>query len=396
MSIYKKKIVTPKVYNANIPFKGGRESVAITKDRIRTMADTSNAMLKAGLKIPAPFAHKDENGIVPKPLKDGEKGSWNSSINGGYWNKFEVDPEDGSLIGYLDCPGDEEDLTTPAGKVGTTIQETSVFLIPEWKDGNDKVWKDALWHVALVDGKSVETNQENFEKVEDQQLALAMSFSMSDSVAQPGDQIPSGSNTVAIGKIRKLLIEKIDLELPKDTNEANFFDRLLTVLTSLKTKEEEEDLTQMPEGTEAPSSPIAMADKIDTEVIVKKSQSIEKKANAALGKLTDDKKVELKGRIKALQIKGSIGKKRAEDWVSKVEAIAMSLDDFSEEGKYPEFAIEMAIAAVEEDGPSLVDGKPSDSAPKGSRAENEPEDMKEEGVSMSKEEEAEYFVNIGM
>ena len=71
MSIYKKKIVTPKVYNANTPFKGGRESVAITKDRIKTMVETANELLEAGLKIPAPFAHKDENGVVPKPLRHG-------------------------------------------------------------------------------------------------------------------------------------------------------------------------------------------------------------------------------------------------------------------------------------------------------------------------------------
>jgi len=354
------------------------------------MADTANGMLQAGLKITAPFAHRDEKGIVPKPLRDGEKGSWNSSINGGYWNKFEIDPEDGGLIGFVDCPGDEKDLSTPAGKVGTTIQETSVFLIPEWKDGNGKVWKDALWHVALVDGKSVETNQENFEKVTDQELALAMSFSMADSQVQPGDQATtSGNNTVAINKIRKLLMEKLDLELPKDTNESNFHDRLLTVLTSLKTKEEEEDLTQQPEGTEAPSSPIAMADNTNTEVI-------EKKIDSALGMLTKGKKVELKKRILSLQTKGTLGKKRAEDWLTKVEAITMSLDDFDEEGGYPEFAIEMAVTALEADGISLIDAKPSNDPPDGSEVEDQPEDMNKPDDSMDKETEEAYFENIGM
>ena len=400
MSIYKKKIVTPKVYNANTPFKGGKESVPITKDRILSMAATGNAMLEAGLKISAPFAHKDEDGIVPKPLRDGEKGSWNSAINGGYWNKFEVDPEDGGLIGFVDCPGDEKDLNTPAGKVGTTIQETSVFLIPEWTDGNGKVWKDALWHVALVDGKSVETNQKNFEKVTDQELALAMSFSMADEQVQPGDQgTNKGSHTVEVGKIRKLLIEKLEIELPKDTNDVNFYDRFLTVLTSLKSKEEEEDLTQQPEGTESPSSPIAMADnkdKVDTEVIIKKAEATEKKANSLVELRTKDKKVELKKRITALQTKGSIGKKTAEDWLVKVEAIAMSLDDFDEEGKYPEFAVEMAVAAIEADGISLTDGEHSDTAPEGSVAGSKPEDMRKQDEPMDKETEEEFFENIGM
>jgi len=74
----------------------------------------------------------------------------------------------------------------------------------------------------------------------------------------------------------------------------------------------------------------------------------------------------------------------------------MSLDDFSEEGEYPEFAIEMAVTALEEDGISLTDTNHSEKAPEGSEAGAEPKDMKVPDNAMSEKQEEEYFANIGM
>lgn len=400
MTVYRKKIVTPGVYNVNILGKG-RETRAITSDKIRITADTCNKMLEAGLKIPAPFAHRDENGVVPKPLAEGEKGSWNAAINGGYWKKFEVDPEDGGLVGFVECPGDENDLNTPAGKVGKTIQETSVVMLPKWEDGEGRIWEDVLWHVALVDGKSVETDQTNFEKVDvGPELALAMAFSMADSVEQPGNQSATGvSHTSEVNKIRELLVEKLDIELPQDTNDMNFYDRFLTVLTSLKTKEEEEDLTKQPEGTESPSSPIAMSELTpeQVEVLEGKLEVIEMKSKVVLGIVLVNKKQELSSRIDMLQKTGKIGKTRAKDWGEKVEAIAMSLDMFDDKGDYPELAIEMAVSAMEEDGISLIDGKASENPPGSSEGVDDPEELgKGEEESMDQETEEAYFKNIGM
>ena len=349
MTLFKKKIVTPRVYRASTSSKGGKEAVAMTPERIKSMHDTGNAMIAAGLKISAPFAHRDEKGIVPKPLLEGQLGNWNSSINGGYWKGFEIDPEDKGLVGILETPGDVEDFSSPSGKVGKTIQETSVFLLPDWTDGNGKEWKDALWHVALVDGKAVESGQKNFEKVDEPQLSLAMSFSMADAIdvtdVSDNDSTPNqDSGGALVTQIIEKLQEKLELELPSDTNDGNFLDRLLTVLTAFKSETEEEDLTQKPKGAETQSSPIAMSESTQSfEVIEKKTKSV-------LQALTQNKKDQLKTRLGTLLSKGVIGKKDSDNWLSKIDSIAMSMDDISDEGDFPEIAIEMAIEMLEENG----------------------------------------------
>jgi len=387
MSIFKKKIVTPKVYRANTPFSGGKAVTAMTVDRIKKIHDTAKQMIADGIKITAPFAHKDENGIVPKPLLEGQLGSWNSAINGGYWKDFEIDPEDGGLIGFLDAPGDLDDLNTPAGKVGKTIQETSVFLMPEWEDGLGKTREDALWHIALVDGKAVESNQKNFEKVEDPKLALAMSFSMSDAIDNDPTPEQGENKSSLVMSIKEQLEEKLEITLLEDTNETNFLDRLLTVLTAMKSKKEDEDLTQKPEGAEQVSSPIAMSEPTP--------EVIEKKTNSLLSSLNTHKKLDLKSRLGALQSKGIVGKKRAEDWANKIDAIAMSLNDFDDDGNCPQTAIEMAIENFEEGGISLLD-PPNEDKPKNVHGVEEPSDMGVEEALLSKEDANEVYSTMGL
>ena len=111
MARFKKKIVTPGVYRT-----GQDKLTPVSAETISKIAKSAMDMIAAGIKIPAPFAHKDENGVVPAPLlMDGEdeldaktksKSTWNSVINAGFWEKFEVDPEDNGLVGYLDVPGE--------------------------------------------------------------------------------------------------------------------------------------------------------------------------------------------------------------------------------------------------------------------------------------------------
>ena len=395
MAVFKKKIVTPQVYNANAIFEGKRKPTAVTRGRIKSTAKTANEMLEAGFKIPAPLVHKDKDGIIPKPLKDEEEGSWNSGINAGYWKGFEVDPEDGGLIGLVEIPDEEI-----AKKMGKTITETSWLQLPEWTDGDGKVWKDVLWHVALQDAHSVEKDQENFEPTQDQELALAMAISMADAIDEtPADQ---GKNNAALAsKVVKQLSEKLDIDLPEDTNESNILDRLLTVLTAIKHEEEEEDLTQQPEGTESPSSPIAMADNPKPDEKNDAEQAlIKKKTDSILSTYLTLTKASLKEKIKGLIKKGIIGKKMAEDWSQRVDAVAMSLDDISVDDKgevvFPELAIAMAIDAMETEGISKINPKNLDELPEDTEEGEEPNDMKNFDKPMSEEAEKEFFSNIGM
>ena len=235
MVAFRKKILRPGVYN--VKTSNGRKIDTFSRARINKIVATGNTMLGSGLKIPAPYAHKDGNNVVPQPLLDGEKASWNSGINAGYWTRFEVDPEDNSLVGILEVPGDVNDTNTPAGKVGTTVTETSIYLQPQFTDGLSRNWEEALFHVALVDGKSVEPGQDNFEQMPNE--AAFMCISMADEVnadskptssSKPtegsNDDTPSDAEKISgnggnlVSKIIDLIRDKLGMDMPEDTDES--------------------------------------------------------------------------------------------------------------------------------------------------------------------------------
>ena len=125
---------------------GGRQSASFDKSRLQKMCDTSNAMIKAGLKIPAPFEHSPQAVPVTDKPSDAFK-------NGGYWTKFWMldDPKHGpTLYGELEAPGDVNDESTSAGKIGKTVQECSLSTKKEFVDGSGHAWEEPIMHVALV------------------------------------------------------------------------------------------------------------------------------------------------------------------------------------------------------------------------------------------------------
>ena len=291
-TVFKKKIVKPGVYKTG---KDKENLTPVTAGRLKNTANTGNKMIEAGIKIPAPYAHKDGDGVIPAPMlvqddqdvdaKVLKPASWNSSINAGFWNKFEIDKEDNGLVGYVEVPGDENDPESPAGKVGKPIKETSIFLVDEYEDGLGRKWEDAPWHIALVTN-AVEPGQEDFEIVKnqahEQELAIAMSLSMSDEVNSDtlskeqsksekdpdnqGGQVSNGDTPdTGIPAIISCLQEKLGIILPSDTDEGNFMDRLLVALTNFQNPNKEEgDLTTKPDGAQVQSSPVDMADQTPT------------------------------------------------------------------------------------------------------------------------------------
>ena len=397
MPTFKKKIVRPDVYDANAIFEGKRKITALSRNKLRSIAKTANEMISEGLKIPAPLAHKikknkdESDTVIPHPVTEDDYKD--SGSNAGYWKRFELDETDGGLVGYVEVPDEEI-----AKKVGKTITETSIMHLPRWTDGSGKTWEDVLWHVSLQDAHSIEGDQENFEPTEDAELSLAMAISMADVLDQDKEN-PSKQNKdsgKAISSIIQLLEEKLEITLPSDTNEGNFLDRLLTALTTTKSKEEDEEFTQQPENTVNPTSPIAMADKTTTDQDVA-NEVIEKKQSALIAHILKQTKADLTSRIQALLKGGIIGKKIAEDWTQRTEAIAMSFDDLTvdDEGnvKAPEFAIAMAVDAMESEGVSVIDPDITGEEPADSEeltAEDDPE------VQAKKDDEAgeEWLSNI--
>lgn len=406
MALFRKIIVRPNVYS--VKTSKGRSIKAVTTELLADVVKQNNAMLAAGLKIPAPFAHKDENNIVPSLLEADEetdaqtrkRKNWSSDINGGFWKKFELTPK-GELAGYVEIPNDKD-----AEKIGSTIQETSVFLEPEFEDGLGRKWSNALRHVALV-VNPVEPDQTNFELVDTSpEYSLAMAFCMSDAVGTPpkkdgdGDgkknesKPPSSSSSPDSGsssssssgnlsdtskedpksddsnvnsedeeqqgsgnipEIVSLLKDKLGYELPSDTTPQNFMDRLRTLLTSIKKdqEEEEEDFAseeqpKKDDNSVVKPSPVAMSQDQNKDNIVL-LEKLEKKASTLVDNLVLQVKTALKGRIEALIEKGKIGKEIADKMLyPQVDALTMSLEDLNEDGSLPELEAEKLIVMAEQ------------------------------------------------
>lgn len=439
MAKFKKKIVKPGVYKTG---KNKDTLHPLSEQTLAEIAKTSNDMIEAGLRIPAPFAHKDQQGIVPAPLMEQEgqnldaktkdKQIWNSGINGGFWDKFEIDDKDGSLVGVVDAPGDENDINSPAGKLGKTVKETSMYLVPEFEDGLGRKWKNALWHVALVNNP-VEPGQENFEVINntahEQELAVAMAISMADEVngdtlrkkkpVDDSDEQSSGGSgegneggepsgtpedkfskqseedpnnqggdefngdtepTDDVGKLVSAFLE-IGVILPDDTDDSNIVDRLLAIIPNLSNKEMGGNT--LPEGSKVQSSPIAMSKEIekndDPNLVL-----MQKKADALLSQHISGLKKQFKARIDTLIRKGQVGRKYADEaLLPQVEAIAMSMEDLTEDNdevSFPKLALEMALDTLEHNV-ELTDNSKSTEKPDGNLAPEAGDMSAEEDIS---------------
>lgn len=395
MAEYRKIILTPNVYS--VKTRKGRKLVPVTKTLLKNVAKTANEMIEAGLRIPAPFAHWDENGVAPSPLLDQEtdaetnkKKIWSSDLNAGFWKKFEA-TNDGELAGYVDIADEYE------SKVGTTIKETSVFLEPEYTDGLGRTWSNALRHVALVTN-AVEPNQKNFELVDTSpEYSLSMAFSMSDAVDSSSQEKPKESDTSDekvksddsndkdkdklgsgnIPEIISLLKDKLGYEMPSDTTAENFLDRFRTLLTSIKKDEledDEESFNKKPKSDEKPggddaevrTSPVAMSDTNKTAT----TEVFEKKIPKLMEKLIETFKSAISARLDKLAMEGKLSKPKIESLRQELATLVMSLDDFDEEtGEFKRTSLEEKLEMAE-DLSGFYD-EPTDKKPKGNTLSND-------------------------
>lgn len=412
MALFRKVIVRPGTYSVRTA--KGRRIVPVTRDYIKELYDTNTKILESGMNIPAPYAHRDGENIVPSILTDEDtdaetkqKKKWSSDINAGFWKKFEVG-KDGELAGYVEVPGNENDPNTPAGKLGTTIKETSVFVEPEWEDGLGRKWNKALRHIALVTNP-IEPGQSNFEPVTSD-YALAMSFSMADEIggspSSPGKDTekkePSSEDQSSetsqegvgdegktesedtkeldatgearIGEIVSLFKEKFGVEMPSDTTCDNFFDRLRTILISTPSEDEEDlmglrkqkpnkmgkdnkddkgkDKDGKPFGSETQNTSSNSYSMNDNPEVI---QDVDKKSSKLLEKYLAALKKSLAERIQAAVAAGKIGKKYAAETLQpQLDALVMSFEDMDEEGEFKKTELEIRLEMAEE-LPSLND-----------------------------------------
>jgi hypothetical protein len=229
-----------------------------------------------------------------------------------------------------------------------------------------------------------------------------MSFSMADEIAQtePKDTTEvnaedttkdatkttsdeTSSAPANITEIVSLLRDKLGYEMPSDTDENNFLDRLRTILVSIKNDEPQEemkDLTKVPKGSETESSTVVMADEKNiNDENPDNVMLFEKKIKRLLALHISSLQETLLDKINKLIRKGVIGKRKAEtDLIPAVNAISMSLEDLDEDGNLPKTPIEMALDMLDEKAGLLDDIKET--------VEGDIEEHDDDISAMSKEE----------
>jgi len=416
MPKFKKLILKPGVHRVG-RIDGSTELVAITPERIKTWVENTNKARACGVSIPAPFAHQDSKLRFPLPVRLGGDGaslsdaysesdgiSWDSSINAGFWDDpFEIDPETGGLVGVVDAPGNEEDVTTPAGKIGKVVRETSVFTMgPRTildKDGNPVEIGEHLAHVALV-LHPAENGQKNFQPIgknEEQSTnislkdkSLAMSICMADMLPAgptPGAPLQDQELVDTIG----LLASVAYISLPQNTSRENFITNLNICLRQKavdkqEKQKEEESLTQRPPGAETRNPSIAMSENLQPNEIL---------LSMFMSNIVKAKKKSLKERVDALVASGRVRKAYADEKLyPRIESMVLSPDQVVEaKGETPRDPIDDLIDALEQTsplaGPSIVDNELATfSLPPGAQVEQPPE----EGLQDIPEKDAEDIV----
>jgi hypothetical protein len=278
--------------------KGGVHKESLSIDRFKKWAGNFHEMKAAGLRIPAPWVHyskKDGKPLTPIAMGHAEMPS--ADENAGFWDSLFVDEERGVLVGVVDAPGADNDFNSPAGKIGKTVKETSVYIAPSFTDPKTKkTWNEVPLHIACV-LHPIESNQGNFVPIEEG-MAIAMSFKSdamggekkpekkpvekpgekplagkpkedySESVDDPNKVLGSGdteakpSGNDKLGEVIRLLREAAEVALPEDTTPDNLIERLLIALTQKSVEDEDEDegtITQPPEGAQQRNAPFIMA-----------------------------------------------------------------------------------------------------------------------------------------
>lgn len=233
-----KKIIPQNTYR--VQTNKGRMSKRFDEDYLTKVAETSNKMLAAGLKIPAPFDHHKEARPRTQQQEDefisvNKPGS--AYHNAGYWKKFWVAPDDKgkpTLYGQLDAAGDISDANSPAYKVTKTNDEVSVSITDNFEDGLGRTWTDGLLHVAIVH-HAVVPDQSPFE---DNTTVVNMSM-----VDDTDDVSPTTGGSVI--EELKAALRRVKINLPGSTTPATFLRDLLVATLQLP-ESSSDDLQPVP------------------------------------------------------------------------------------------------------------------------------------------------------
>lgn len=258
MALFKKKILAPSTYRVN------GEDVTLDAGHFSKWVRNFQKLRKSGYRLPAPFYH--DKRAEPIRLKPNQK-DVDAYNNGGWWDRLWVSKRDGALWGEVDVPDEAKAKKLTSGE----IVEVSPAIRAKYETNDLGTLEDVITHIALVT-QPVAGNQEPFK------IAAARCFARS-MLADPTEDdddddddgwdfqiAESGKNTASKGAASKApaakaqkkggvvvkptnmpeqemeapeaatagieealeILKELGILLPKDTDENNFIERLVT------------------------------------------------------------------------------------------------------------------------------------------------------------------------
>ena len=259
-----------------VPSGGGSKKIQLTPERLKKWAGTFEAMRKAGLEIPGPWSHATKLG--PVQMGQANRGGIveDAAKNAGFWTKVWYDEAAKALMGEIEAPGNVSDPNTPAGKLASTVKETSVYVAPSWQDGIGRIWDEPIMHIGCV-VHPIEPGQPNFEPVGNE-MVIAMSFQTEDDpnaeVPPEGDEeeeepdplIGGGLPAESSSNMQNVigLLSAVGIVLPPTTTPENFLPYLEIALGQYQAccgegEETDGTITNPPEGASEKQAPFIMA-----------------------------------------------------------------------------------------------------------------------------------------
>lgn len=258
MAKFEKEILTEGLYVTG-DGKGGRQVSYVPKKRIQHWASQHKKMVEAGLKIPAPEMHADDENPNKYAVAIGSKSNF------GFWDQLSLGEveKDGELLttlnGVLDVPVDED-----ADRIGTSVQETSVYVKDKFVDGTGKVWEDVLVHIAPCT-KPIEPGQKNFSRIEQGDLSIAMSMShrLPISMAEMGSVNDMLESDIAPSNdLKEMLMTVVGIAIPDNCSMDQLESVLLAALRQKQLSEQSGEggsVTKPPKDSVISQVPIVMS-----------------------------------------------------------------------------------------------------------------------------------------
>ena len=259
MPKFTKEVLTEGVYLTG-DGKGGRKLEFIPKKRIDHWAKQHKLMVEAGLKIPAPDLHADDEDPNKYINSEGSKSNY------GFWEHLslgeKIDPDTGdtlaTLNGIIDVP-----VQADADRIGTSVKETSIYAKAKFVDGTGRVWEDVLTHISPCT-KPIEPGQKNFSPIEEHDLSIAMSMShrisMDMNLGNVSEMI--GSDSMPSSDLYTMLKTVAGLSIPEGTTMDRLEQALLAALKQKQLSEQNGEggsVTKPPKDSIVSQVPIVMS-----------------------------------------------------------------------------------------------------------------------------------------